>query len=94
MKQAGIWAELDEIEKQQLIDWINESKGTFFATTGNRLQEAIQNKSDCLSPSWNIHSSKRCSSILSVVQIASSYRQRGKMILVASDSTVSLSSMG
>jgi len=43
MKQSGTWAELDEIEKQQLIDWINESKGTFFATTWNRLQEAIQN---------------------------------------------------
>lgn len=42
MKQTGSWAELDETGKQQLIDWINESKGTFFDTAWKRLQKAIQ----------------------------------------------------
>lgn len=42
MKQADSWTELDEAGKQQLIDWINESKGTFFDTTWKRLQKAIQ----------------------------------------------------
>lgn len=42
MRQTGYWAELDETGKQQLIDWINESKGTFFDTAWKRLQKAIQ----------------------------------------------------
>lgn len=43
MKQVGSWTELDQTGRQQLIDWINGSKGTFFTTTWNRLQKAIQN---------------------------------------------------
>ena len=43
LKQTSSWTALDETGKQQLTDWTNESKGTFFATTWKRLQEAIRN---------------------------------------------------
>lgn len=42
---SGQWAELDAIDRQQLIDTINERLSTFFANTWNRLQEAMQSDS-------------------------------------------------
>lgn len=42
MKFSGQWTDLADIDRQQLIDSINERLSTFFASTWNRLQEAMQ----------------------------------------------------
>lgn len=42
IKVTGQWTELNDINQQQLIDWINGYLSTFFSNTWNRLQEAMQ----------------------------------------------------
>ena len=45
-KLHGIWIELQESGKRQIIDWINEGLSTFFTRTWNRLQEALKSDTE------------------------------------------------